>query len=310
MLLYSVVAQNLETFLGVYAALDGEAPRFYPLRPPDAKDVAAVAGHVALRVAALLEKRDNAVSSEQEESALMAIYGASITGRMVSGPNAGQKLKTTVEFQSEATTEGSFQSNGSRCAIVSGFSVHAGVGIRAVDRKGLERLCKYVSRPPVAADRLVQLPDGRLTYRLKTPWRNGTTHVILEPLELLARLAALVPAPRVNLIRYYGVIGPAAKWRASIVLASPEVDPSAGTCDCEEDRNPKKRRPRNYSWAALMARVFEFDVLKCPDCHGRLKILAAIHPPINTRKILECLGLPSRAPPIARAVSESTFEEF
>jgi hypothetical protein len=59
-----------------------------------------------------------------------------------------------------------------------------------------------------------------------------------------------------------------------------------------------------------MARVFEFDVLKCPECNGRLKILAVIHPPFNTRKILECMGLPSRAPPIARAVFERTFEEF
>jgi hypothetical protein len=57
-----------------------------------------------------------------------------------------------------------------------------------------------VTRPPLAADRLAELPNGRLRYRLKTPWRNGTTHVIFEPLEFMARLAALIPVPRANLI--------------------------------------------------------------------------------------------------------------
>jgi hypothetical protein len=279
-------------------AQEGEPPRFYALRPPDAKEVAAVAARVAQHVAALLENRDRA--SEPEEPAMADLYGASITGRLATGPNAGQKVKTFGEFRDE-----SFERQGSRCAMVSGFSVHAGVGIRAADRKGLECLLSYAARPPVAMDRLEQLPDGRLTYRLKTPWRNGTTHVIFEPLEFLSRLTVLVPAPRVNTIRFHGLLGPAAKWRAAIVPECPEI--VADACGHEKDRNEKKGRPRNYAWASLIARVFEIDVLKCSDCNGRLRILAAIHPPVNTRKIFECMGLPSRAPPIARAVSESTF---
>ena len=121
---------------------------------------------------------------------------------------------------------------------MSGFSVHAGVGIRADDRKGLERLLHYTARPPVSMDRLEQLPDGRLSYRLKTPWRNGTTHVIFEPLEFLARLAVLVPAPRVHLIRFHGLLGPAAKWRALIVPARPGIE--AIDCEHEKDRRKKK----------------------------------------------------------------------
>jgi hypothetical protein len=178
--------------------------------------------------------------------------------------------------------------------MVSGFRVHAGVSIRAQDLKGLERLLRYAARPPVAMDRLAQLPDGRLSYRLKTPWRNGTTHVMFEPLEFLARLAVLVPPPRVNMVRFHGVIGPAAKWRAAIVRQCPEIEDN--TCGHEKEPGEKKKRPRNYAWASLMARVFEIDVLECPDCNGRLRILAAIHPPNNTRKILECMGLPTRPP--------------
>src|SRR5207244_1307815 len=111
----------------------------------------------------------------------------------------------------------------------------------------LERLCKYASRPPIAAERLTRLDDGRLSYRLKTPWRNGTTHVIFEPLELMKKLAVLIPAPRLNLTRFHGVLAPAAKWRASIVPVSTEPPPA---CDCEnENAEGTKKRRRNYAWA-------------------------------------------------------------
>jgi hypothetical protein len=285
---------------GVYACAEkGEAPRFYPLRPPETREVAAVAERVAVRVAELLEARDDA--PEQEEPAMADLYGASISRTLAMGPKAGQRVATCGEFKDD-----SFENHGSRCASASGFSVHAGVGIRADDHRGLERLLRYAARPPIAAERLSRLPDGRLSYQLKKPWRNGATHVIFEPLEFLARLAVLVPAPRVHLTRFHGLLGPAAKWRASIVPASPEEgEPASDACECADGRGEKDTRRRNYAWAALMARVFEIDVLQCPDCQGRLRILAAIHPPANTRKILECMGLPIRPPPVPRAVSEN-----
>jgi hypothetical protein len=74
--------------------------------------------------------------------------------------------------------------------------------------------------------------------------------------------------------------------------------------------NAAKSSRRNYSWAALMMRVFQVDVLECENCGGRLRIIAAIHPPDTTRKILDCLGLPSRAPPLAPAVLEASSDGF
>ena len=65
--------------------------------------------------------------------------------------------------------------------------------------------------------------------------------------------------------------------------------------------------PRNYSWSELMRRVFALDVLECPRCFGRMRIVAAIHPPEAIGKILDCLGLPSRAPPISPAVEEADW---
>jgi hypothetical protein len=122
-----------------------------------------------------------------------------------------------------------------------------------------------------------------------------------------------VPKPRANAVRYHGVFAPAATWRPAIV-PGPEL-PAAGieavvkeasvsellpaeTTEEIARLEPIERHPRNYAWAELMRRVWEFDVLACP-CGGRLRILSAIHPPETTRKILECMGLPSRPPPIA-----------
>jgi hypothetical protein len=104
-----------------------------------------------------------------------------------------------------------------RCASVSGFSLHANVATQAHDRQRLERLIRYCARPAIAAERLEVLADGRLLYRFKRPWRDGTTHIILTPLEMMERLSALVPAPHAHLVRYSGAIAPAAKWRALIV---------------------------------------------------------------------------------------------
>jgi hypothetical protein len=81
----------------------------------------------------------------------------------------------------------------------------------------LEQLLRYAGRPPFAIDRLEQLPDGRLSYRLKTPWSDGTTHAVFTPLEFIERVAALIPTPRAHLIGFSGVLRPAAKWRAQIV---------------------------------------------------------------------------------------------
>jgi hypothetical protein len=77
-------------------------------------------------------------------------------------------------------------------------SIHANVCVPAHDRMRLERLCRYAGRPAVATERLSLLPDGRLLLRLKRRWHDGTSYVIYEPLELVEKLAALVPPPRFN----------------------------------------------------------------------------------------------------------------
>ncbi len=80
----------------------------------------------------------------------------------------------------------------------------------------LELLCRYIARPAIANERLTLTRQGNVRYQLKTPYRDGTTHVIFEPLDFIARLAALVPKPRVNLTRFHGVFAPNSTLRACV----------------------------------------------------------------------------------------------
>jgi hypothetical protein len=83
----------------------------------------------------------------------------------------------------------------------------------------LERLCRYITRPAVSTKRLSMTCNGRVRYELKTPWRNGTTHVIFEPLDFISRLVSPIPKPRVNLTRFHGVFAPNSKYRALVTPA-------------------------------------------------------------------------------------------
>src|SRR5258706_10926342 len=92
-----------------------------------------------------------------------------------------------------------------------GFSLHAGVVIAEHDRDALERLCRYGARPAFAQERLAWTDDGRIAYRLKRPWPDGRTALVMSPVAFLRRLCGIIPPPRRHLVRYSGVFGPAAK---------------------------------------------------------------------------------------------------
>jgi len=94
---------------------------------------------------------------------------------------------------------------------------------------------------PIASARLSEAPDGRIVYRLRHRWRDGTTHVVFDPLDLVARLAALVPPPRANLVRYFGILAPCASWRDVVVRDRDEVSllaPPAPSCPCKPSLLP------------------------------------------------------------------------
>jgi hypothetical protein len=256
---------------GIYL-VDGKGEVvFRRVPPPSHSEVARVAERIHRRIARLLERRglgpqtdaDEADKLRRDEPLLAELYSASISERVATGPRAGRRIARVGD---EADPEDGALPSGQCCASVDGFSVHAGVCVPARDRMRLERLARYAGRPPLATERLSLLPDGRLLYRLKRRWRDGTTHVIYQPLELMERLAALVPPPRFNVTRYYGVLAPAAAFRSLIIPQAEASSPpphagchsGVGAPEPDPGKMKKKRgrQPRNYPWAQLMERVF------------------------------------------------------
>jgi hypothetical protein len=148
----------------------------------------------------------------------------------------------------------------------------------------------------VAQDRIHLTPDGQVVLYLRHRWADGTTQLIFEPVELLERLAALTPRPRINMLLYYGVLGARSAWRARIAGATPERSAEAP----RETRYASPAatvRPRtNRLWAELMQRSFGFDVLACPRCGGRLELIALIEEAAVIRRILRHLGVPTEVP--------------
>jgi Putative transposase len=187
----------------------------------------------------------------------LPLQAASCTYRIALGPRAGQKV---LSLQSVASPDKS--STPDLCAKLHGFSLHAAVRWGADQRKELEHLCRYITRPAIANERLKRNRVGQVVLQLKSAFKDGTTHIVMSPLEFMQRLAALVPRPRLHLIRLHGVLAPNAKLRREIIPSPPE-QATAPACD---------HAPARLNWARLLKRVFDIDIEHCPNCGGSLNI--------------------------------------
>jgi hypothetical protein len=279
---------------GVYTP-DGT---FHMLGPPTDAEIAHLCATVARRVHRLLVRRgrvpDEASAAAdplaEREPLLAAVSAASIEGRIATGPRAGlsvQRVGDQVDVEEAETAPRS-----SLCAAAYGFSLHAGVLVPARDRRRLERLCRYVARPPIATERLSELADGRIAYELKRKWSDGTSFVIFRPQELLEKLVALTPRPQANTVRYFGVLAARARLRPTVIRDRRTPAPTPPPSAPPPPGSPPPIRDRYLTWPELMRRTFEVDVLVCPRCSGRMKIIAAITDPDVIRAFLDSLGIP------------------
>jgi len=125
--------------------------------------------------------------------------------------------------------------------------------------------------------------NGQVRYELKTPYANGTTHVIFEPLDFISKLAALVPKPRVNLTRFHGVFAPNSKYRTQVTPAKRGNVNKPRSPD--EDQTPAECRTA-MTWARRLKRVFNIDIEICNQCGGDVRIIASIEDPAVIQKIL------------------------
>ena len=173
-------------------------------------------------------------------------------------------------------------------------------------------LCRSLLRPPLALERLTESSPGQLLFELAHPRADGTTHLLLDPPELIEKIALLIPPPRFHTLRVHGVLGPAAGWRSAVIPRRPAaVDdgppaawPSGGTGPLAEPSAGSWGAPgERSSWAALLRRVFALDVFQCPRCGGRRRIVGVHTGGESLRGLLERLGFVSASPSAAPARS-------
>jgi Putative transposase len=339
---------------GVFTEAADGTLRFHPAPAPTDLEVARLVTTLRTRVLRLLRRRGVFLDPEDDDTldplaetslALAGITNAAVQGRSALGPRVGARVLQLGRVPGAPWVT----ATGSRQAHLDGFDLHANVAVAANNRDGLEQLARYVLRPPIAQERLTRTADGGVLLTLKAEWRDGTTHLLFEPIELLERLAALTPRPRINLVLHHGVLAAHSRWRARAVAygrgtlgsvspdaavgcgtAAPPIPPRVPWSDGRpEASGASQRHPvvtlgehqsepllstpvasrapantaaveappppaaRKWSWPELMRHTFAVDVLACPGCGGRMRVVATIEDPVVIRKILTHLGLPT-----------------
>ena len=288
----------------------GRASRWHTLPAPDPEDIAAMAQETCDRVSKALQKRGLAAATQgpeedghqdpdldalaQSQPLLAACYAASLQGFVATGKRAGQRILCmgVPAPQEQPKTYGPAH----------GFNLFAGRCIGAFDRKKREHVIRYMTRPPVPHGSLTWTQEGNVLMKLKRAWSNGTSHMKFTGPEFVERLVSLVPAPRVNLVRYCGLFAPNARLRTKALRQEEAEDSTKAAC--------QEKKGDYLEWAVLMQRVFEVDVTLCPRCGLEgMQIIASITDPIVIRDMLSSMGQ-STGPPGFEPAAPWSGEEF
>ncbi|MCP5170281.1 MAG: IS91 family transposase [Hahellaceae bacterium] len=285
---------------GVYAEDQYGAMRFHRVKAPTREELGALVHQLSQRVSRYLEKKgwlqrdmeNTYLLLDGDDDALLQFQGYSVTYRIAFGPQAGRKVLSLQSIPPAPAKESD------RVAKQAGFSLHAGVMADSQQKELRERLCRYISRPAVSEKRLALTSQGKVRYELKTPYRDGTTHVFFEPLDFIARLAALVPKPRVNLTRFHGLFAPNNKHRALVTPGKRGKGRKPTEVECTQEKTIEERR-NAMTWMQRLKRVFNIDIEQCEHCGGHVKVVACIEDPAVIEKILQHLAL-KESPSLAR----------
>ncbi len=265
---------------GVYVHRDNRPPRFQPrfqrVKAPDKGELEELVQLISQRVGRCLERQglleqdtESAwldLDPAEDTDAMPQILGSSISYRIAVGPQQGRKAFMIRTIRPLDRPDPGLE----RVARANGFSLHAGVSCEGNQKDKRERLCRYISRPAVAVPRLSLSSTGKVVYTLKTPYRDGTTQVAFEPVDFVARLAALVPRPRVNLTRYHGVLAPNHRWRGLVTPARRGKGIKSNSN--AEVRTPAERHAA-MTWAQRLKRVFSIDIEVCGRCGGSVRVI-------------------------------------
>ena len=264
---------------GVYVYRGDRSPRFQRLKTPDKSELEDLVQLISQRVGRCLE-RQGLLEQDSESAwlelepaddtdAMPHLLGSSVSYRIAVGPQQGRKafMIRTIRTLDRPDTGLEW------VAKANGFSLHAGVSCEGHQKDKRERLCRYIARPAVAVPRLSLSSTGKVVYSLKTPYRDGTTQVAFDPVDFMARLAALVPKPRVNLTRYHGVLAPNHRWRGAV---TPAKRGKGVMRPSDNDVVSPTERHVVMTWAQRLKRVFNIDIEVCSRCGGSVRVIACI----------------------------------
>jgi hypothetical protein len=200
---------------GVFRQLPNSLDVPFETQPaPRPKEVVDLVGRIARRVTGLVQRRT--VGSDGPLLERCALEPATAERRPTPPPG---RVRRPDPLRAECD----------------GFTVHAATSVGPHDSAALERLCRYLARPPIAAQRLSLLPDGRVSLRLKRP-RRGVRRFVFEPPAFIARMAALIPRPMTHQVLYFGALSAASPLRPHILPTPPPPTSSRPTAPARPKR--------------------------------------------------------------------------
>jgi hypothetical protein len=250
---------------------EDEPPQFHAVTAPSPLDLTQIAQGVFRRMERLLKKKGHLANTQGQEPNVLEKWFLRATKEPA-------QLKLVASRHSEQQEPS--------CG---GFTIHANVVISQGDKKGRERLLRYVARPPFAEKQLSETKDGMIRLELRRKGKHGEQFITLEPLRFLRRLCWLIPPPAQPQLRYHGVLAGNAAWRDQITPRPPLVLRLQPTSE-QLLQNPERRGDKR-TWAQLLARVYQIDIETCPRCGGRLKPIAVIREPDVINKLLRHLRI-------------------
>ncbi|MBK6809771.1 MAG: transposase [Sandaracinaceae bacterium] len=264
-----------------YERSDGQLV-FLLAAPPTQAELAALVADIKRRVVLLLENLGLGPGEDDDWDAQQLLLGmGELYGEGVFHKGA-QRLRN-----GKPQTPSTFAR---RKAHEDGFDLDAQVTVSAGARASLEQLVRYILRPPLKETRMT-IHSTSVELTLKTPWRDGTTQILLTPDRFIDRLVALVPPPRVNTLLYGGLFAANARLRPLAVAYQ-----RPGVILRKRARPAQSPKPRNTAWAELMRHSFGLDVLACPHCGGRMRHVATVLDHSSIQRILRHQGLDTPEP--------------
>ncbi len=261
---------------GVYSLTPAGELVFHELPCPSKDDLALILHRITFKVVDWLVAHDHLTEDGNGVEGSPESLPGMLLAKAVAG---GSAMGGKVGLQGRDPFAEVTFSLGKHAAACQGFTLYVGPSLGPEGTYRVEKICRYIARPPIATPRLHLTPKGDVVYKFKRPWKDGTHSVCLTQLAFVERLAALVPPPRRHLLTYHGVLAPNAALRARVVPAKPEslstADPKPETPLSKSQPTPQEEEKpsRYYPWAYLLNRVFGIKPWICPRCGGPRRLI-------------------------------------